>query len=122
MSRDRLLLGILTSELVTPFQQTRIGGHERCLIRDRRRDDEPVGRIAMQTFEVAREYRDMASEWNLINPRIEDLFSQLYRRINRSQSAFGNQHRNLPEADRTDGEAVRSESFVGNSLAPLPEP
>ena len=91
MSLAGLLFGILAPKLVPPFQQTRIGCHERRLMCDGGRDDEPVGRIAVQAFEIAGKYCNIASEWNLIDPRVEDHLSQVARRIDRSQSSFGNE-------------------------------
>jgi hypothetical protein len=50
---SELYFGVVTAHAMPPLQQPVVGGHQHCVVRDRRRSDETIRGIGVKALKLA---------------------------------------------------------------------
>ena len=103
-----------------PFENARVSRHEHGIMGPRGGHDQPVGRIRVKLLQFRRRKPDLAVHRDLAKPHVEKLPAPRSDRRKRDAPPLL-QHRELPEADGTNGEAIGLEGRLDRMARLFPQ-
>ena len=105
-----------------PTQQRAVGRYELCIARESGSHDQAICRITVNAGQLRRRDRDRSIDRNLLEASLEGAAAKLDGAEREIDPVLRNEHRDLPERDRTNQEFVCSQGCIDATDGPPSQP